>query len=233
MLGVDERSVQDAARAVVPIRAIKALVTYARDTIIAPITVGVMGLVTARSKATSDFRLKPSSLDCGNEAVLGGVTVTVLSKARAAKVVVFASRAMNKLNLGQLLNAAVAGANARVEEVIENRDDSLSRSGDGLLGRQLRLLLHLLLRGDTLSSAVDDETVLNESLDQPVVRTVARDALINTVLAKVKVAIIAGRAVVVSLGNMRVAVVTADSIVGANWASVRRRNDLDGAATEA
>jgi len=58
-----------------------------------------------------------------------------------------------------------------------------------------------------LGSAVNDLTALNETLDHPVVHTVAENTVIDTGLAEIKVAIIAGTAVVVNIGDCGRAVV--------------------------
>lgn len=85
----------------------------------------------------------------------------------------------------------------------------------GINGRDPLLLLKLWLRrlelgGDLLGSTVDDLPVDLGALDQPVVGTVARDALGDAVFAKVEITIITSRAVVVNIWRSLFAAVAAD-----------------------
>jgi hypothetical protein len=172
----------------------------------------VVGLVATRSETSCNVRLQTGAFDSRHKPVLEVVPMSVLGKAGPAKVEVLACRAVHKLNLGKFLHTAVASADAGVEEVVEDWNGSLrgSRSRGRLLGR---LGLRLRLGSDTLRGAVDDDATLDKSFDQPVVGSVASNTLIDTLLAKIKIALIAGRAMVVRLGNGPLAAVAADRIV--------------------
>ena len=58
-----------------------------------------------------------------------------------------------------------------------------------------------------LSSAVDNLPVLNKTLDHPMILTTAKNAITNAGLAEIKVAIIAGTAMIVLIWNRFAAVV--------------------------
>jgi len=126
---MSERGVVYALVAVVPVRAIQALVTNTSDGVFTSIADGVMHLTTASIEAGSDLGLKTSAFNSWNEGMLGVMSVPVLSKAGSAKVKVVTGSAMNKLSLGQILDAAVASANARVEALLEDRNDALGSDG--------------------------------------------------------------------------------------------------------
>ena len=134
---------------------------------------------------------------------------------------------MDKLHLGQLLHTGVACADAGIEEVVKDRDDAFrNRNGGRGRGRSrllsgLRLLLQL--GSNALGCAVDDDAVLDESLDQPVISTVACDTLVDTVLAKVKISIVTGGAVIVSLRNRPVTAIAADCKSAGSLAGWRQR----------
>lgn len=65
------------------------------------------------------------------------------------------------------------------------------------------------LGSDGLGGAVHKDTVSDESLEQPVVGAVAGDALVDTILAQVKVAVITRGAVVMGVGDCFVTAVAA------------------------
>ena len=146
MVRVNEWSVGNASGAIIPVGAIKALVTDALDLFIATVANGVVGLATARVQSARHFILQPGSLNSWDEAVLGMMAMAVLGKARAAEIKVLTCGAVDKVRLGKLLDAAVACADARIA-VLVDRDDTLrrgdrggSRSSQGRRGRRDRLL---------------------------------------------------------------------------------------------
>jgi len=213
MAGVNEAGVHHATRAVVPVGAVQTLVTNALDALVTAVADGIVELATARGKAAEDLVVEPGALDSGNEGMLRVVSMAVLGEASPAEVVVVAGSAVDKLSLGELLHAAVAGPRAGEHLVVENRDNPLQSHGSragGLLG----LFLRLGLGSQALRRAVDDDAVLDETLDQPVVGSLACDTLVDTALAEVEVAIVASGAVVVSVRDGHVAAVAAHGIIG-------------------
>ena len=110
MVGVDETRVLDAVLAVIPVGAVEALVTDTSDILVTTIADGVMDHIAARCKASRDGRLERSTLNSGNESVLGVVAMLILSKAVLAEVEIFTSSAVKEFLLRELFNAAVAGA---------------------------------------------------------------------------------------------------------------------------
>jgi hypothetical protein len=129
MTWMDEGGVHNAARAVVPIRAILAFVADALDTLVAAVADGVVSLAATSQKTAGDFGLQPGALDSRHKGMPGVVAMAVLGEASPAEVIILASSAMDKFHLGQLLDAAVAGANGGVEEVVEDGNDPLRSVG--------------------------------------------------------------------------------------------------------
>lgn len=81
-------------------------------------------------------------------------------------------------------------------------------------GLRLGLLL-VGLGSNSLGGALDELAIASGSLDQPVITAVAGNTFIDTSLAEIKVAVVAGGTVIVHVGNGPLAVVTADGEVGA------------------
>jgi hypothetical protein len=219
---VDERGVHHAAGAIIPIGAIQALMAYAGNVLVTAVADGMVRLATAGCEAASHLRLQPSALNSRHKGVPGMVTVTVFGEAGPAEVVVLARRAVNKFYFGELLYTAVACADARVQEVVEDRDDPLG--GKGCRGRDRcrfrcrsrcldRLRLLFLLRSEALRGAVDDATIHDVSLDKPVVGTFACDTPVDAPLAKIKVAVVAGRAVIMGPWDGPVTAIAANGVV--------------------
>jgi len=124
-----DRGVLHALVAVVPVGAVQALVTNASDGVLTSIADGVVHLATASIETGSNLGIEASSFNSWSEGMLGVMSVTVLGEAGSAKVKVVTGSAMNKLSLGQILDAAVASANARVEALLEDRNDALGSDG--------------------------------------------------------------------------------------------------------
>jgi hypothetical protein len=87
----------------------------------------------------------------------------------------------------------------------------LNKSGLGLGSRWLGC--------NGLCCAIDDLAILYETLDHPVVVTTAENTSTDTGLAEVEVAIIAGAAVIVHIGNGLSAVIAVDREDTSSWAS--------------
>lgn len=162
--------------------------------------------------------------------MLGVMSVTVLRKAGSAKVKVIAGGAMDEFDLGQFLHTAVACADARIEEVVEDGNHPLlclgsrcSRLRGCRLADGTRLGLCLGLGGDTLRRAVHNRAVLHGSFDQPVIIVVANLALVDTPLAQIVVAIIARGAMEVRTLDDLVTAVAADGVVGTSGSARQQR----------
>jgi hypothetical protein len=218
MVRVDERSVHDAARAVIPVRAVQALMAHALDSFIATVADDGVGLSTASGEASDDLCLQRVGLGNWHKGMPGVVAMTILGEAVLAEVIVRAILAVDKFSVEELLDAAVACTDAGAERqrmveedtahcphcLTKRRGWSADVVGLGLGPRFWR---------QALCCAIDDHTVLDGTLDQPVVRSLACDTPVDTVLAKVEVAIVTGGAMVVSIRNGAVATVAADAVV--------------------
>lgn len=82
-----------------------------------------------------------------------------------------------------------------------------------LFGLSLRLRVRAPPRRDGLGSAIDDSTILQRSLDEPVRIAGTEDAGINASGAKVIVALVTDATVEVSIGNGGTAIVAVDAEV--------------------
>jgi hypothetical protein len=139
--------------------------------------------------------------------MLGVMAVLKTNMARNAQVIVLARGAGNEAILWEFLDARVAGA---------GRCGLLRLLNESGLG-----LVVLAARSNSLGGAVDDLAVLDETLNHPVILTAAVDAAIDAFLAKVKIALVTGAAVVMLIWDRKVAVVAVDRVGAGNWASWR------------
>lgn len=112
MVWVDEWGVGNASGAIIPVGTIEALVADALDLFIAAVANGVVGLAATWVQSARHFILQPGSLNSWDEAVLGMMAMAVLGKARSAEIKVLACGAVDKVRLGELLDTAVACADA-------------------------------------------------------------------------------------------------------------------------
>lgn len=202
---VDEASVGLASRAEVPVWAVEALMANTVDVLVTTITDGIVSNITARGKKSLGNDVELGVLDSWLESVLGVVAMLHTDMASDAKVVVGACSAGNEVLLGKLLNARVAGAGSNWN--LQIRDSLLDR---------------LDFRRHGLSRAVDDFSVLHDTLEKPMVLALAENSIVNAGLAEIKVTILASAAVVVNIRDRSVAVVAvngeyADSL-GRGWA---------------
>lgn len=110
MAGMNKLGRLVAGRAIVPVRALKALVPNTADVLLTAIADSVVELVAARSKTALHLRLGTSPGYHRGKGVLGVMSVAILGKADLAKIEVVTCLAMDKFGLRQVLNAAVAGA---------------------------------------------------------------------------------------------------------------------------
>lgn len=109
---MDDRGIQNTLRAVVPVRAVQALVTNTTDGVIAAIAQGIVDDSPARGQETSHLGLQPGAFNGGNKGMAGVMTVAVLGEARTAEVIVLASSAVDKGHLREVPYTAVASAHA-------------------------------------------------------------------------------------------------------------------------
>lgn len=228
MVGVDETSVLSTIRTVVPIRAVQTLVADTTNVVVAPVADSIVADIAAGVQASHDRSVKDSAPNCRGKAVLRVMAMLVLSEAGLAKIEILANFAVQEFLLREFLNTAIARTSQKHwrrewgELVCAGRSysvDETNGNGQGELllstsaqwaarGLGQRRMARL---GRQVSSAVSDLAVLNGSLDKPVLIVVAGDALIDAVLAKIKIPVIAGGAMKVSIGNRSVAAVAADS----------------------
>jgi hypothetical protein len=209
VIRVDKGRIGHARRAVVPIRAVEALMAHTADGLVAAVASGVVDVVPARREVPGDAGIQDGTLGGGSEAVRRVVAVLVLGEAGLAEVEILADGTVDKLVLEELLDARVAGTDVLEEIGVGHRHDPLGGRRDlshDILGDPR-------LGTDGLGGAVDDDTVLDQTLDEPVVISIACDALVDAVLAEIEITIVAGRAVIVSIRDGLITAVAQDSIV--------------------
>lgn len=97
MAWVDVPGVDHAARAVVPVWAVEALVADALDVFVTAVTDGVVALVAARCKLSADFGGYGGTLDDRHEAVLGVVAMLIPCNADLAEIKVGTGSAVKEL----------------------------------------------------------------------------------------------------------------------------------------
>jgi hypothetical protein len=195
MASMDEASIDVAGWAEVPVWAIKALVTNTVDVLVASIANGIMSNVTARSEKCLSNDIEMSILNSWLECMLGVVAMLHTNVARNAEVVVRAWSASNEVLLSEFLNA-------RVTSTSSNWD--LQGLGEVDLGT-------LRLRRHGLSGAVDDLSILYDTLDEPMIFALAENSVVNASLAEIKITILASAAVVMNIRDGLIAVVAINS----------------------
>jgi hypothetical protein len=184
-----------------------------------------VALVAAGIQLSRDVRWQGSALNSGDEAMLGVVAMVILAEAVDAKIEVFTRGAVEEVRLGQLLHAAIASASVgrscldwerSHRNLVERRrsrlDDGLGAGGH---------LLNLGLRRNLLRRARDKDAVSLESLNKPVVATIACDPAVHASQAQVEVVIVTLSAMVVRVRNGLLAVVAANAILspGRGWSA--------------
>lgn len=98
---VDVTGINNAVRAVVPIRAVEALVADTVDVLITTITDGVVSHIASWGQQGLGDEVEISILNGGCESVLGMVTMLNRQMARNAKIVVLTRQAGDEVLLGQ------------------------------------------------------------------------------------------------------------------------------------
>lgn len=100
MARVDEPSVHHTACAVVPIRAVKALVADPDDVLVTSVTDGIVPLVAARGELAADFGFQGEAFGNRDERVLGVVSMLVFGHALRAEIEVGTGSAVEELVFG-------------------------------------------------------------------------------------------------------------------------------------
>jgi hypothetical protein len=204
-----EFCVLDALRAVVPVGAVETLVADTKDCLIAAIT--KRSVLDIASWSTQELGKRAESILCnGLEGVCGMMAVLVGLVARDAQVEIIAVYASHELVLGVFSNTGVACTDWLVLFLLGLLFgymffDSLGEStrilwicGDWFWGG-------LRFRRELLRSTVDDLTIADKALDEPMVITRAVNAILDTSLAQIVVSIIADVAMVVFTGHRPIA----------------------------
>jgi hypothetical protein len=200
---VNKLGILDTVIAVVPIRAVQALVTDAVDELVAAVADSVVANVST-GVAEELSQGGKCSLGCGClKGVAGMVAVLVCGVAVQAEVVIVAGDAGNELLLRKHLDTAVASAGCLV---LVCNSVLLVCIGSG----NVLVVLSLDLGRHTLSRAVDDGAVLNEALDHPVAGSRAVSAVLDAGRAEIVVATVANTAVEVLVLHRLVAAVAVD-----------------------
>jgi hypothetical protein len=198
MTGVDEVSVGNARCAEVPVGAVEALVTNTINVLVTSITDSIVANVTARSEQSLRDEIKLGLLNSRLESMLGVVAMLHANMARNAKIIVGARSASDKVLLRQFLNARIASASSNWNLQVFRVAWCSLWLGWSRLGC------------NCLCCAVDDLSILNKTLDHPVILTTAKNAVVHTGLTQIKVTIIAGTAMIMFIWDSLAAVVAVD-----------------------
>ena len=75
----------------------------------------------------------------------------------------------------------------------------------------LHLDLFVLAWGTRLGDTIDDDTIANEALEEPVVNAIASDTCINACLAEIEITLFADAAVVVLVRNRFTTIIAVDA----------------------
>jgi hypothetical protein len=212
MAWVDVVNVLVAVVAVVPIRAIQALVANAEDLLVTSVADGAMTGIAAGSEQHLSREREDGVFRGWLEAVGGMMSVLLSNVALDAEIKVRTRSASHELALWKDYHAAVASAGGdlrlskRLGVVVEGAWDLFLD-----LWLDLECRLRLVLAGrDTLSGAADDLAILDESLDEPVALTWAELATGDAALAQVVVTTIADVAVEMGIRHCHIALVAID-----------------------
>jgi hypothetical protein len=101
VVGVDEGSVDNAFRAVIPIWAVQALVADASDVLVTAITNSVVSLVSTSSHLDGNVVWHIGTCNGRDKGMLGVVAMSILGETSLAEVEILAGGAMEELGLGK------------------------------------------------------------------------------------------------------------------------------------
>lgn len=211
---VNERSTLEASTAVVPIWAVEALVADTENEIVTAIADGLMSDVAAWLEHFCHTILHTGrqGLSGWSEGVLWVVTVLIGNMALNAEIKVWAVIAGNEAVFSSLDETRVAGPNPLLD-----RFGLLLRLWSGLIllwnKCGFRVVGWNLSWRELLGRAADDLSVLDITLDHPVVVALTGLTAVHTLWAEIVVAIIAGAAVVMLVWNWSAALVAVNGVV--------------------
>jgi len=231
MTRVCAAGILDAIVAVIPIRAVQALVADAVDLLVAIIADGVVADAAAGCEHGLGGKRKDSVRGGRRESMRWVVTMLVGGVALDAQVEVVARSASHEVAVWQNDDAAVASASGEARHISQSLGVVVESAWDLILDLRL-LLLDDLTRRDALGGAVDDFAILHEALDQPVTLTRAQVALRDAAWAEIIVSAIADTTVEVGILNRLIAVVAVDrpsvSLVGGgrSWLFASTESEL-------
>lgn len=118
---VHEVRILDTVSAVVPVRAVEALVADASDVGVTSITDGVVGLIATGRHLHANMGGHLGARDSSCETMLGVVAVGILGEAWLAEIIIFTGSAVEKFSFRQFSHALVA-----CSHVAENRPPRVS-----------------------------------------------------------------------------------------------------------
>jgi hypothetical protein len=203
----------DALVAVIPIRAVQALVADAANVLIAAVADSIVANITTRCERQSGSSGDNSVLGRRCKAVGRMMAMLVVRMTLDAQIEVLAGVAVHKVPVWKHNNTAVAGARGRAGQ---NDLASLESGRRSCVDNYSIASLCRRRCGDrsrdrlanTLCRAREDLTIPDGSLDKPVILSRADLAFVNTFLAKVIIAVVTNAAVEVCVRHNRVAFVT-------------------------
>lgn len=200
VMRVNELDALVAFSTVIPVWAVQALVANTEYRLIAPITQSRVADITPWSAQELGHWTHWSALVDGLEGMAWVVAMLAAFVARNAQVVVIAIKTSYELVLRKDVDAAVASTSWLLENI-------LLRLVLLLVGERTRHLLRnnfvwlwnifLWLWNDDLRGAVHNLTILDCSLDKPVISIGAMHATIHASLAKIVISIVANVAMIV------------------------------------
>lgn len=198
MLRMNGICVWETCRTEIPIRAVQALVADSIDVLVTSVTNGVVAHISARRQQRLGDRREMSAINGGHEWVSRIMAVKIIHMAGHAHVVIGALNTRDEMLLSEFCEARVASA---CIELIFFR--LLCVGSYSFLG--LRVCARL--RWNRLRDAVEDLSILDISLDEPVIVPITHRTSSDTRLAQVVIAMVTRTAVVVSIRNRIIAIV--------------------------
>lgn len=184
------------------------------DVLVTSITDGVVASVAAWGKQSLGDEVKLCIRNSWNKGVLGVVTMLHAHMARNAEIVVITGGASYEVLFCEICNRCQQILKSFKRVLKPTFNTRIASAGRCSSLRLLRLHKSSLgcresgLGRNSLSGAVDDLPILHETLYHPVSIATAEDTIINTILAEIKVTVIASAAVIVLIWNGFGAVIT-------------------------
>ena len=206
---MNELGALDAIGAVVPVWAVQAFMADTIDELVAAIADSRVADIPARLAEEVGQYGKNGLFGGGLECMAGMMTVLVADMAGQAKIVIVARAAGNKLLFWEDLDTAIASAGWLFVE------------GDGLLlvgecSGDFVAFLGLALGCDALGGTVYNASVLDETLNHPVVSSRAMDTQVDASGAEIVVAAITNSAMEVLIFHWLITAIAVDNPRGAD-----------------